>query len=182
MYTRIGRILARETTPLLVTGSCLLLTLVLAVHVCLPRGLRVNARYRTYKNREETLSAQGNFARIRDELRDIHGQLSAKLAAISSGMGNPQDLSALLQMLIDRAKAADIRFVKMQPQSESTHADYIQYPVLLEMETTYHSLGQFVVALESMPHVVKIDRLAITAGASGKIDAKLLVTCFLQRT
>jgi Tfp pilus assembly protein PilO len=142
----------------------------------------VNARYRTYQSREETLSSHDNFARIRDELRDIHEKLSAKLAVISSGMGNPQDLSALLQMLIDRAKAADIRFVKMQPQSESTHADYIQYPVLLEMETTYHSLGQFVVALESMPHVVKIDRLAITAGSSGKIDAKLLVTCFLQRT
>lgn len=182
MHTRIGQRITRETIPLLALGSCLLAALVLVVHVCLPQLQQLVTVRRTYQRREGTLSSQGDFAQIRGELQDVRRELSAKLEAISSGMGNPQDLSALLQMLIDRAKAADIRFVKMQPQSESTHADYTQYPVLLEMETTYHSLGQFVVALESMPHMVKIDRLAITAGKSGKIDAKLLVTCFLQRT
>ena len=59
-------------------------------------------------------------------------------------------------------------------------ADFVRYPVLLETATTYRSLGGFIAALEALPHMVRIDRIAVSASADDKISVKILVTCFLQ--
>jgi Tfp pilus assembly protein PilO len=83
-------------------------------------------------------------------------------------------------LLIARAGAADIRFVKMLPQQEVVHGDRIEFPVVLETTASYHSLGRFVSSLEKLPAVLRIERLAITAQKSD-LDVKILITCFLRK-
>jgi hypothetical protein len=52
--------------------------------------------------------------------------------------------------------------------------------VLLEFVSTYEALGRFVAALESQPHLSRIDRLAVNARDTQGVEVKLLVTVFLR--
>jgi Tfp pilus assembly protein PilO len=90
------------------------------------------------------------------------------------------DLPSLLQLLIAKAKQADIRFVKMEPQAEATRSRDGSYPVILEMTTAFASLGRFVSSLEQLPQVLRIDRLAVTEEKAG-LDVRILVTCSLGK-
>jgi Tfp pilus assembly protein PilO len=91
-----------------------------------------------------------------------------------------KDLPSVLRMLIEKANAADIAFVKMQPRSETAPDKAGPYPVVLEMTASYHSLGRFVSSLEEAPHLVHIDRIALTVGPKAMLDIKIQLTCFLK--
>lgn len=96
------------------------------------------------------------------------------LATLQTG-----DLSSILQLLISRAKESDIRFVKMLPETDSK-ASPNSYPVVLEMNTSYHSLGRFIASLESLPHIFLIQRLAINS-EKNDINVRMLVSCVLAQ-
>jgi Tfp pilus assembly protein PilO len=95
-------------------------------------------------------------------------------------MGDPTDLSALLGVLIDRADSAGVRFVRIQPQGESSAGDYVLYPVVLEFATAFDPLAKLIASLESLPQLVRVDRVAVTAAHEGKLNVSILCTCFLH--
>jgi Tfp pilus assembly protein PilO len=132
------------------------------------------ARYTDYVSRE------GGYEKIRRTIAEKHSLLNEKLSALSQNLSDSKELSSLLKVLITRAKDAGIEFVKMEPQPESKESGYVRYPVLLELTTSYRSLVMFLASLERLPHVVQIDRLAVTARADGSLHAKILVVCFLR--
>ena len=92
-----------------------------------------------------------------------------------------KDLPGTLRMIIEKANAADIQFVKMQPRSEGSAGKTGAYPVMLEMNASYHSLGRFISLLEAAPHLLRIERLAVTVGKNATLDIKLQLTCFLNK-
>jgi Tfp pilus assembly protein PilO len=83
-------------------------------------------------------------------------------------------------MIIAKANAADIKFVKMQPQAETKSGTSTIYPMVLELTATYYSYGRFIAALEMQPSIVQVDRIAITAQKNGSLDIRTLITCFIQ--
>jgi Tfp pilus assembly protein PilO len=97
-------------------------------------------------------------------------------------MHDQKDLSGLLQMLFDIAWQHEIKIDKTTPQSEVAGNEVVRYPIVLEMNTSYHQLGNFISSLERIPHILRIDRLALTLEKTGNIKAHMRVTCFANRT
>jgi type IV pilus assembly protein PilO len=105
--------------------------------------------------------------------------LTGRFQTLSRQFGGTKDLPGALRMLIEKANAADIRFVKMQPSSQGSPDKDGRYPIVLEMTASYHSLGRFVSSLEEVPHLVRLDRFAITANRGGMLDIRIQLTCTL---
>jgi len=145
-----------------------------------PYWKELNKTRSELKQYTSLISSSGGYDKIKTEILQKNVQLKRKVEKLSSGVSDSRDLSSLLEMLIGKASAADIQFVKMQPQPEEKKEDMLLYPVVLEITTTYHALGRFVSSLETLPHLIRINRLAINANKSGKLNVKILVTCYLQ--
>jgi len=172
--------IARDTGSLLFFTGCVLAAVLLVRHAAVPLWRSARATDAELAGYRRIMSSGDAAGSIQRQIISTRESLDAKLDELSAGLGNLGDLSALLQMLIEKARESDIRFVKMLPQAEQPGADFVRYPVLLETATTYRSLGGFIAALEALPHMVRIDRIAVSASADDKISVKILVTCFLQ--
>jgi Tfp pilus assembly protein PilO len=182
MHLPAVRRLAAEIVPITVLSGALLLCATIARFALVPevtafRGVAAQLDY--FKS---LLSDTNRYQAIKDGLADKQNRLQNKLGKATSQSDelNPRGLSELLQLLITRAGRADIRFVKMLPQQELARGERIEFPVVLETTTSYHSLGQFVSSIEELPAVLRIERMAITA-QKADLDVKILLTCFYRK-
>jgi Tfp pilus assembly protein PilO len=182
MHPKALRRLAGEIIPVLVFSCAVLLSLVLLRFAAAPQWQRLQVKNGEIAHYRTLVSDKNRYQAIKERLLDKKARLSRQYALYVPAQGAPagSDLSGMLQLLIVRARDADIRFVKMQPQQETQREKQVDYPVVLELTTSYHSLGRFISSLEELPQAVKIERLAVTAGKNG-LDVRILVTCFLKK-
>jgi Tfp pilus assembly protein PilO len=182
MHIPAVRRLAAEIIPVTVLSGALLLSAAIARFALAPEVAAFRSTTVQLDYFKSLVSDTNRYQAIKDGLADKQNKLQHTLVSMGSNSDelNPRGLSELLQLLISRAGAADIRFVKMLPQQEVVHGDRIEFPVVLETTASYHSLGQFVSSLEELPSVLRIERLAITA-QKADLDVKILVTCYLRK-
>jgi Tfp pilus assembly protein PilO len=181
MYSATCRRLAGEIIPVLVFSCAVLATLVVVRQAVLPQRTALCALSDENSRYKALVSDKNRYQAIKALLLDKKEKLEGRLRPVAPPpQGRSADLSGLLQLLILRAKDADIRFVKMQPLDEAQRRMRGEYPVVLEMTTSYQSLGRFVSSLEELPRLLTVERLAITA-QKGMIDVKILVTCYLEK-
>jgi hypothetical protein len=182
MHASAFRRFAGEIIPVTVFSCAILLFLALTRFALVPQAAALGATALQLDYFKSLVSDRNRYQEIRIRLLDKQRLLAD---AVGRAAPAPADyaaggLSDLLQLLISRAKEADIRFVKMLPQLETAHRDRAEYPVVLEMTTSYHSLGRFVASLEQTPQALRVERLAVTAQKNG-LDVHILVTCFLKK-
>lgn len=179
MYTSVKRTIEKELIPFTTLVLSFFIFTVLLRYVVVPcrlRGAEVRREVFKYK---KLIRGSSEYDELKNEIREKQKCLEKKHTELTQGLADPHDLSGLLQMIFDKAWEADIRFDKTIPQQEVRGKDYIHYPVLLEMTTTYYSLGEFISSLERMPQIVNVERIAITAKSSETVHARVLITCFL---
>lgn len=168
-----------EALPICAFCLSLLLSVALANYIIIPKwqeAFKIKTQLNKYR---QLISSENGFAQIKNEIEAKNKLLNEKLEKISGSLSNTQELAGYLELLIDKAKSNDIRFLKMQPQAEIKNQDYTLFPVLLEMSTTFNSLGRFISALERLPYYFKVERISIESGKSDKIDIKLMVTSII---
>ncbi len=179
MHTEILKRVSRESLTILVLSASLFLAAFCTKELVSDQLARYKEKSRELSSYRELISSENGYSQIRSEIEKKNTLLQEKL---NSRIGNQADsagLSSFLETLIAKARASDIRFVKMQPQAESRNEDFVLFPVILDMTTTYHALGQFISSLEKIPFMFKIERLAMESKPEGGIEAKILVTCFI---
>ncbi len=180
MYVVIKRTIEKELFPFSALILAVFVSSVLVRYAIVPDWLQ-NATIRKEVRKYQTLIRRTTeYDELKNAIREKQQMLEKKHTELTQGLADPHDLSGLLQMIFDKAWEVDIRFDKTIPQTEVRGADYIYYPVLLEMRTSYNSLGKFLASLERMPQIVRVDRVAITATTEKNIYARLRITCFLS--
>jgi len=161
-------------------SASLLFSLVLFLYVTVPAARAASEKSVLHEKYRKTVSSSDGYNALKRSIEAKKAGLERNLQSVASDLVQPGNLPGLLQMLIAKANAADILFVKIEPEGESADEDFIRYPVTLEMTTTYHSLARFVASLENAPQMVHVDRLGITTREGTTIDAVIRVTCFIS--
>ncbi len=180
MYSAIKRKIENELVPiaLLILSFFIFTALLLfAVELYWQQGAKVRKEVTWYKTH---INSSSKYEELKNKIKEKQKLLEQKHTELTQGLADPHDLAGLLQMIFDKAWQVDIQFDKTVPQDEQRKKDYIHYPVLLEMTTDYISLGKFISSLELMPQIVHIDRVGINAKTNKKIQARMLITCFLR--
>lgn len=165
---------------LLVFSCAALFSLALVRYAAAPQWAALAKNNAALAHLKYSISAENGGASIAKRLIDKRDSLGIKFHDLRLEVGETKDLPGVLQMIIAKANAADIQFVKMQPQTETSAGPAAAYPIILEMSASYNSLGRFVSAIEAMPYVIRVDRIAITAQHNELLEIRILVTCFIQ--
>lgn len=179
MYSDIIKKLKREAIPLVVFSAAVFTTALSLRYLIIPSYLDLQSKRQELKNYLTMISSENGYQTIKNEIMVKTRLLQNRVDTIAGTTTESRDLSSFLELLINKARASDIRFVKMQPQPETKNEDFQFFPVLLEVTTTYHALGQFLSSLEKLPHMFRVDRLAMEAISDTSIEVKILVTCFI---
>lgn len=179
MHHDIVKKLKQEALPLFAISSAVFLVSIALKYVLVPQCTQLLTRQNELSKYQMLISSESGYSQIKQEIEEKIDLLKGKVNSFSSVSTDSRDLSSFLETLISKARASDIRFVKMQPQAETKTAEHILFPVILDMTTTYHALGQFVSSLEKLPHLFRIDRLAMECKNEGNMEVKILVTCFI---
>lgn len=129
---------------------------------------------------EQLLGEARDYEVLKERMREHHNRLQARVAELTEGMGDPEDLSSLLQMIYDKAWSAGVRITSTKPQSEQRRDDYLHYPVILQFETDFASLGAFVSSVERSPQIMRLERLALDVNRGGTLEVAMKITCFLK--
>jgi Tfp pilus assembly protein PilO len=176
------RRLAGEIVPILVFSCAALGALAVMRAVVVPQWRCLRDLSGDVSRHRALASDTSRLREITAQLLDKKEKLVRQCALVAPRQAGPPsaDLSGILQLLITRAKEADIRFVKMEPIEETQHKGLGEYPVVLQMTTSYQSLGRLVSSLEELPRQLSVGRVAITAVKNG-LDVRILVTCFLKK-
>ena len=180
MYTFIKRAIDKELIPSIVLVLSIFLCTILLRYAIIPNiehSVVLGDELTRYK---ALTQGDDKYNKLKDEIRDKQKALEKKHTELTKGLADPHDLSGLLQMIFDKAWEAEIRFDKTVPEKEVKGKDYIHYPVLLEMTTTYNRLGKFISSLENIPQIVRVNRVGITAKDDENIHCRVLITCFLS--
>ncbi|MBN1309425.1 MAG: type 4a pilus biogenesis protein PilO [Chitinispirillaceae bacterium] len=179
MRTLDNKKLTREAPLALVAGIALLFIAALLRFALLPQIDRLILNRRELTRYRTLISSENNYREIKQEITNKIKLLRNRLAPLPKQKKDSGDLSGYLETLIDVARKHNIRFGRIQPQDEMHTADFDFYPVLLVLTTSYHELCRFITALEKLPTLFSVDRLAMDAASEGKCDIKLLVTCII---
>jgi Tfp pilus assembly protein PilO len=179
MHIKNSRPVSILVTPGLVFSCSVLLSLALVQYGARQwETLKANSALVTHlRNSNFTENAT---AALLKQLAASKDSLNEKYLDLMGTMGGPEDLSGVLHMIIAKANAADIPFVKMQPQTETKSGPAGAYPMILELTASFYSYGRFIAALEAYPSLLRIDRIAITAQKNGLLDIRTLITCSIQ--
>jgi len=183
MHSNIIKKLKRETIPLVMLSIAVFLTALVLRYLIIPTYLELKRGRLELNNYLTMISSENGYQTIKNEIMEKTRLLQNRVDTIAGTFSNEsRDLSSFLELLISKARASDIRFVKMQPQPETRNDDFRFFPVLLEVTTTYHALGQFLSSLEKLPYMFRVDRLALEALSESSIDGKILITCLIPIT
>jgi hypothetical protein len=143
------------------------------------RSIRTERYYRA--NLENELGLR-SLIRIYTEKQE---RLQSKIVEFRGGFENNGELSEFIQIIYDAAwkeKKESILFNKTLPQTETQAGAYLQCPIIFELTTDYGSLGRLVAFIERIPHIFRIEGIAISSRKTNAIDATLVVTAFLKPT
>ena len=179
MFNKYYQQLNKNALPLLSFSCMVFICLALMRYIAMPEWgcyLRSTEKLNMVSNN----LLEKNCIAVKERLVAVNDSLESAKFSLSHDLVETKNLPGILQLIIKEANAADIKFVKMQPPSDLSKSGAGNYPLVLALTATYNSLGQFVSSIERLPHIMRTDRIAITAGRNNTLDARIQLTCFLH--
>ena len=168
--------------PLLLVASTAVAAITACVHLLIvPMFGTMMKRHAELDHYQTIISSENGYKLLKKEITDKIDTLNARLIPLPEQKNIGADPGSYLETLIAVARKSEVRFARMQPQEERRSDDLIYYPILLNLTSTFHELGQFITSLEKMPSLFSVDRLGIEATENGKCDVRLLVTCLIPK-
>lgn len=180
MLNEITGKIKREAKIFFLLGTAIFISVVLVRFLIIPQVNLLQSSLSQYKKVNNFISSETGYSRIINEIRKKN-MLLEKRVSVMSGLPaeSTPELSSYLEVVINKAKAFDIRFAKMEPKPEAQNRDFSLHPFVFDFITSYHSLGQFTSAIEKLPQMYMINRVYIEAIRGGKITVKMMITCYI---
>jgi len=164
-------------SPLLfIAFSSLLIVMLIIRFLAIPLVVTIASNDKELTYFTSKVSSESGYADLRQDIQQKIDILDKKLSE-STTVELPADISSYLEYLISLGRKEGIQFSRMQPQKAVFEGQFTIYPLMLVFSTTYHDMGRFIATMEKLPHLYRIQRLAIDSGDHGVCEAKLLLLC-----
>jgi type IV pilus assembly protein PilO len=134
------------------------------------------------RNRElEDVRARNNkgseTARQLPAFRSQVADLEARLEALKPILPEEKDVGDLLRRIQTLATQSNLRIRGFRPQPIATREIHAEWPIGLELEGTYHSLGAFLDRVSRFPRIINVGNLNISTTREQASDATIEVSC-----
>lgn len=129
----------------------------------------------------ETIRARINqglaTARQLPEFRKQVGGLEARLESLTPILPEQKDVGDLLRRIQGLATQSNLIIRGFRPQAIATRELHAEWPISLELEGTYHSLGMFLDRVSKFPRIINIGALILTQNEPPTSNVTMKITC-----
>lgn len=112
----------------------------------------------------QTDIAQGRAAEARlPEFRRELAGLEAQMAQLRTVLPDERDVADLLRRVQGMATQSSLTILGFTPQAVARKSLYMEWPIGLKLEGTYHDLGAFLERISKFPRIINVSDLKVTA-------------------
>lgn len=122
-------------------------------------------------------------ARRLPEFRRQVADLEAQLDRLRPVLPSEKDVADLLRRIQGMATQSNLTIRGFAPQAVATRQMYAEWPIGLQIEGTYHNLGNFLERVSKFPRIINVNGIHIKAkdngGPGDSITAECTATTFV---
>jgi type IV pilus assembly protein PilO len=125
-------------------------------------------------------------ARELPQFRQRVAALEGQLAELSRQLPEEQDVADLLRRVQGMATQSNLTILGFTPQNISKKTMYVEWPIGLRLEGSYHDLGLFLERVSKFPRIINVSNLKVkgidrncACAATSTITAELTATTFV---
>ena len=122
-------------------------------------------------------------ARRLPEFRQQVADLEAQLDRLRPVLPDEKDVADLLRRIQGMATQSNLTIRGFAPQAVATKTMYAEWPIGLQVEGTYHNLGNFLERVSKFPRIINVSSIHIkardSATSSNTITADCTATTFV---
>ena len=128
-------------------------------------------------------AAERRLPEFRRELASLEAQMS-RLRAV---LPDERDVADLLRRVQGMATQSSLTILGFTPQNVAKKSLYVEWPIGLKLEGSYHDLGLFLERVSKFPRIINVSNLKVKAidkscnscAATSTITAELTATTFV---
>ncbi len=113
-----------------------------------------------------------DLARFRREAQE----LEAKIAALKERLPGVREMPTLYRSLSDAGTQAGLGVSLFQPRDALAKDYYVEIPITVTAEGSYHQLGEFFERVAKLPRVVTVKELKLTSGGRPHVTVRAELT------
>jgi type IV pilus assembly protein PilO len=118
-------------------------------------------------------AAERRLPEFRRELAALEGQMS-RLRAV---LPEERDVADLLRRVQAMATESSLTILGFNPKPVAKKALYVEWPISLRLEGTYHDLGAFLERVSKFPRIINVDNLTVRAADKQSSSSTITVEC-----
>ena len=129
---------------------------------------------------EQKRSEVAQAERDQVELERFQGEvddLNNRLQALSAVLPERQEAAALLRRLVTFAQQSNLTLRAFRPQAPVIREMHSEWPIRLELDGTYHTLGSFFDRVSKFPRIINISDVIIRAKEAPELNLTITVEC-----
>lgn len=113
-----------------------------------------------------------DLARFRREAQE----LEAKIAALKERLPGVREMPTLYRSLSDAGTQAGLGVSLFQPRDALAKDYYVEIPITVTAEGSYHQFGEFFERVAKLPRVVTVKELKLTSGGRPRVTVRAELT------
>ena len=122
-------------------------------------------------------------ARRLPEFRQEVGQLESQLDRLKTILPEERDVADLLRRVQGMATQSNLTIRGFTPRAVATRQLHAEWPIGLQLEGTYHNLGDFLERVSKFPRIINVSGIKIrskeASGDASTITAECTATTFV---
>jgi Tfp pilus assembly protein PilO len=161
----------------LTKNRALLLNLILGIIVV----LILRSFYFSYKDKMAQMKQETQICKQKVSLLNEIKPLAAEVDGYFEKFSG-KEKDTLVSMVTNFAREAGVKINSFTPRESREEEFSVIYPLVLNMEGSYHNLGKFISLLESAPEVIRIEQITVkkilsVPEGSERADATIEASC-----
>lgn len=116
-------------------------------------------------------------ARKLPEFRAQVGDLEARLDSLRAILPEQKDVADLLRRIQTMASQSNLTIRTFKPQAMAQKELHAEWPIGLELEGTYHNVGQFLDRVSKFPRIINVGAIAMNGNTTPTPQATVRVSC-----
>ncbi len=127
---------------------------------------------------EKGRAAKADLPRLEEDIRNYEIELD-RLKRI---LPTRRETDSLLKRLKQLNERGHFRLTRFTPGDFEDRDFYLEWPIRVELDGTYHELGLFFDRLSRFPRIINVDDLAVTPFKTRRGERYTIHAAFTQRT
>lgn len=108
-------------------------------------------------------------------------EMEESFGALISQLPSDTEVPGLLEDITNRGVLNGLNIASINLQPEVSREFYVELPIAIEAEGSYHDLGAFISGMAGLPRIVTLHDFTISGGGDNASDLKLSITAKTYR-